>query len=188
MAKKTKSEMTAAEATRKAWGELGKDASGIDVGKLVQTKYGFDVPSSTISINKSKVFGAGGKKRGKRAPAPEATVDSLPTQLKSKTDVVKELIAQGVKMPAEIAAAAKALGHEITPNYVSMIKSKMNQSGGTKKKAPAARTSVAATTSAARVSDGNENGNGLQLENLALRFALQAGSIDAAIAVLTKLK
>lgn len=188
MAKKAKGEMTAAEATRKAWQELGKDASGTDVGKLVQTKYGFDVPSSTISINKATVFGAGGKKRGKRAPAPEVTAASLPTQLKSKTDVVKELIAQGVKMPSEIAAAAKTLGHEISANYASMIKSKMNQTGGTKKKARAARTYMGGTTSAARVSGGNEVGNGLQLENLALRFALQAGSIDAAIAVLTKLK
>ena len=188
MAKKARSEMTAAEATRKAWQELGKDASGTDVGKLVQTKYGFDVPSSTISINKAKVFSGETRKRGKKAAAPKSTGDSLPTQLKSKTDVVKELIAQGVKMPSEIAAAAKTLGHEISAAYASMIKSNLKKAGGTKKRGRAAKTYMGGTTSAARVSGGGEVGNGLQLENLALRFALQAGSIDEAIAVLTKLK
>jgi hypothetical protein len=39
-----------------AWETLGKDAKGVDVGKYVLDVYKIEVPSSTISIAKKKVF------------------------------------------------------------------------------------------------------------------------------------
>ena len=191
MAKKTNGGMTAAEATRQSWKELGKDAAGTDVSNLVKSKHGFTVPSSTVSTAKVKVFGKGAKTQGRKAAGKTAPAGELPVQLKSKIDVVKELIAGGLNSPAEIVVAAKKLGHKISSGYVSMIKSKMGSGG--KKQKRAARTQIVGTTSAARVVPGNEAGNGraganLEMENLALRFALRAGSVDAAIAALEKLK
>jgi hypothetical protein len=57
MTKAGDSEVTNASlATRSAWETLGKDAKGVDIGKYVRDVYKMDVPSSTISIAKKKVF------------------------------------------------------------------------------------------------------------------------------------
>lgn len=193
MAKKAKeSEITAAEATRQSWKELGKNAQGTEVAKHVKSKYGHDVPSSTVSMAKKTVFGTTGRVKRKSSGAVSAS--GLPTEQKSKTDVVRELMASGLDMPKEIAAAAKKLGVLITPNHVSMIKGKLRKAGAKTKKA---RTAVSAApmagaaakspvvVAAARVTAPASN---LELENAALKLALKAGSVQAAIQALGRLE
>jgi hypothetical protein len=109
----------------------------------------------------------------------------LPDALKSKTDVVKELLAKGVTAPKDIAAAAKSeFGVEVTPGYASIIKGSLKKRKGGKKTAAKGRNVVRASAKAS----SNGESSDLSLENLALRFALKAGSVDAAIAALEKLR
>ena len=103
---------------------------------------------------------------------------------KSKTGVVKELLASGLKRPMDISAQAKAqYGMEIAPNYVSMIKSGLKKSKGKRRAVKGDKMVAVASRKPARDHSGD-----LSLENLALRFALKAGSIDAAVNALEKLR
>ena len=104
---------------------------------------------------------------------------------KSKTEVVKELLAKGLKRPMDISAEAKTqYGMDIAPNYVSMIKTGLKKNKG-KRRAMKGDQMVAVASRKPRAASGSGD---LSLENLALRFALKAGSIDAAIHALEKLK
>jgi hypothetical protein len=109
----------------------------------------------------------------------------LPAGPKSKTDVVRELLAKGITAPKDIAAAAKSeFGVEITPGYASIIKGGLKKrKGGKRAIAKGGRVVHAATKT-----KPNSASPDLSLENLALRFALKAGSVDAAIAALEKLR
>jgi hypothetical protein len=109
----------------------------------------------------------------------------LPDGLKSKTAVVRELLAKGVTAPKDIAAAASSeYGVEITPAYASIIKSSMKKRKGKKKALIKGRRIVKATAN----SQPHSSSGDLSLENLALRFALHAGSVDSAIAALERLR
>lgn len=102
----------------------------------------------------------------------------------SKTQAVKELLAGGLERPMEISAKAKAqYGLDIPPNYVSMIKSGLKKGKGKKRRAVKGNKMVAVAARQPRDHSGD-----LSLENLALRFALRAGSIDRAISALDKLR
>lgn len=103
---------------------------------------------------------------------------------KSKADVIREFLAQGMKSPAQIAAAAKEVGFEISPNHVSMVKSSLKKAKRAKRRL--VRASGDMQTAAVKGRRAAETD--LSLENLALRFALQAGSVQAAIASLQKLQ
>lgn len=176
----------AAEATRQTWKELGKDASGVEVAKAVKDKFGYAVPSSTLSIAKKAVFGGNGRVKAK-GKGKKVVAGGLPVQMKSKTDVVKELMATGLESPTEIAAAAKKLGVTVTPNYVSMIKTNGKKAGGKKKaagKRKMVRSSGSVAVSAARATGSASD---LELENAALKLALKAGSVEAAIQALGRL-
>jgi hypothetical protein len=103
---------------------------------------------------------------------------------KSKTDIVKELLAKGVESPKDISAAAQTeYKVDIAPQYVSIIKSSLKKGKGKKVKG---KRGVVARAKAAPVV--HANGDDFALENLALRFALKAGSVDSAIAALEKLR
>ena len=105
---------------------------------------------------------------------------------KSKTEVVKELLAKGMKRPMDISAEAKTqYGMEIAPNYDSMIKTGLKKSKGKGRRAMKGDRMVAV---ASRKPRGDSGAGDLSLENLALRFALKAGSIERAINALEKLR
>jgi len=105
---------------------------------------------------------------------------------KSKTEVVKELLAKGLKRPMDISAEAKTqFGMEIAPNYVSMIKTGLKKN---KRKGRRAVKGDQMVSVASRKPRGGSGSGDLSLENLALRFALKAGSIDAAVNALEKLR
>lgn len=61
MSKTVEAEITKAEACRQAWEELGKDATGIEVGERVMELYGWEAKSSEISNAKQKVWGPDGR-------------------------------------------------------------------------------------------------------------------------------
>lgn len=110
---------------------------------------------------------------------------TLPDGLKSKTDIVRELLAKGVTTPKDISAAAQSeYGVEVTPGYASIIKGSLKKRKGGKKAVVKGRRVVRASAKAS----ANGASSDLSLENLALRFALRAGSVDAAIAALKKLR
>lgn len=101
---------------------------------------------------------------------------------RTQTDIIRELLERGITTPADVVRAAKAeFGVKVTPNYVSILKSGKRKKGGKKRViVKGGRTVRAAVRSAPA-------GSELSLENLALKFALKAGSIEAAIAALQKL-
>lgn len=178
--------LTAAEATRQTWKEFGKNASGVDVTKAVKDRYGYTIPSSTLSIAKKAVFGGKGRMKVK-GKGKKVVAGGLPVQLKSKTEVVRELMATGLSSPTEIAAAAKKLGVTVAPNYVSMIKTNGKKAGGKKKvagKRKMVRASGSVAVAAARATGAASD---LELENAALKLALKAGSVEAAIRALGRL-
>lgn len=187
MAKKAKEgELTIAEATRQTWKELGAKALGTDVAKLVETKYGHAVPSSTISTAKKTVFGTKGRVK-RKSPA---AAGGLPPELKSKTEVILELMETGLDSPTAIVAAAKKMGVAVTPNHVSMVKSSAKKAGGKtsggKRKKVRRAVSVAPVAVAAARSTGPATD--LELENAALKFALRAGGVQAAMQALSRLE
>jgi hypothetical protein len=123
----------------------------------------------------------------KRTMAKKTTTE-VPAGMKSKTEIVKELLAKGVESPKDISAAAQTeYKMDIAPSYASIIKSQLKKGKGKGKRVKGKRGVTART---AKVASGNEHGNGddFALENLALRFALKAGSIESAIAALEKLR
>lgn len=186
MAKKPAAEqITAAEATRQSWKELGNKAQGTDVAKLVKTKYGHDVASSTVSMAKKTVFGKKIVVKRKSSAAPASPASGLPVELKSKSDTVRELLAGGLESPKEIVAAAKKLGVLVTSNHVSMIKGNLKKAGGKKKRAAPAGTAAPVAVAAPSTTAPASN---LELENAALKLALKAGSVQAAIQALGQLE
>lgn len=107
---------------------------------------------------------------------------------KTKLEVVREIIEQGVTKAAEIVEVAKAQGVEITvataSNYKHQLgKSKPNKRGGRKPGRPAKKvaTPIIRDTATGTVSTG------LELENLALRLIIKAGSADKARGLIDKL-
>ena len=180
---------TIAEATRQTWKELGKGASGVDVAKEVKNKFGHEVPSSTISMAKKTVFGKKGrvktKGKGKKGASSES---GLPVQLKSKTQIVKELMESGLNSPTEISAAARKLGIKITPGHVSMIKGNLKRAGGKKsggKRRKKVRRGISVVSVAVKATGAASD---VALENAALRLALKAGSVQAAMEALGRLE
>jgi hypothetical protein len=83
--------------------------------------------------------------------------------------------------PKDISAAARSkYGAEVTPGYASIIKGSLKKRKGGKKAVVKGRRVVRAAA--------KSEPSDLSLENLALRFALKAGSVEAAIAALEKLR
>jgi len=106
----------------------------------------------------------------------------VPAEMMSKTDAIKALLAKGVTSPKDLSAAAMSEYRlDVTPAYCSMIKTGLKKKKG---KRVAGKKGVIASAP-----KGHSTGNGdVNLENLALRFALRAGSIDAAIAALRQIE
>jgi hypothetical protein len=104
---------------------------------------------------------------------------------KSKTQIVRELMAKGLTGPKEISEAAKTeFQADIAPGYVSTIKNGLKRKKGKRKAIVRGKRVVTSAAPSAPRSAGGD----LFLENLALRFALRAGGIDAAIQALEKLR
>ena len=92
----------------------------------------------------------------------------------------------GLTSPKEIAAAAKKMGVMITPGHVSMIKGNLKKAGGKRKKKLRRALRVATVAvAAARVTGPATD---LELENAALKLALKAGSVQAAMQALGRLE
>jgi hypothetical protein len=90
-----------------------------------------------------------------------------------------------VPTPKDISVAASfEYGVEVTPGYASIIKGSLKKRKGGKKAVVKGRRVVRAAAKAS----SNGGAADFSLENLALRFALKAGSVDAAIAALEKLR
>lgn len=175
--------LTMAEATRQTWKELGAKASGVDVAEVVKSRHGFKVPSSTVSLTKKQVFSR--KKKGKAVSSGASSASSSgaqPPELKSKAQVVRELLSTGMQGPTEISKAARKLGHVITPSHVSMIKSNDKKLGRKKGRRPAAASGRPAASNAPG------SASNLELENAALKLALKAGSVQAALQALGRLE
>lgn len=93
---------------------------------------------------------------------------------KSKMQVVREILAKGITKNAEIVAAAKEQGVSLTPGTVANYKHHLGASKSRKRgRRRGAKKSVSAklvrTAAAPATSD-------LELENLALRLIIRAGS------------
>lgn len=101
---------------------------------------------------------------------------------RSQSDVIRELLGRGMTSPAEVVKTAQAeFGVKVTPNYVSILKNKKRGKGRKKRVIVKGTKTVRATVRTAPASSE------LSLENLALKFALKAGSVEAAISALQKL-
>lgn len=182
MAKKAAAgEMTIAEAVRQTWRELGPKAHGLDVAEKVKEKYGHVVPSSTVSIAKHVVFGSKYAMRAKKLA--KVTIRKRPDQIVSKAELIRELLASGLDSPIEVAEAARAMGVMVAANQVSMIKNSPNLTG-TRPRKPTKRAGL--MSKAASVTAGGDSA--LALENAALKLALKAGSVEAAIKALGRLQ
>src|SRR5688572_26581003 len=109
----------------------------------------------------------------KKADVPANPEAGVPQVMQSKTAIVLSLLQGGLSSPKEISEAAKKLGVDVTPNYVSMIKGKK----GAKKKGRGKKRIVSSSGEAVTAQPKPASqGSTLSLENLALRFALKAGS------------
>jgi arginine repressor len=97
---------------------------------------------------------------------------------KSKMQVVKEIVAKGITKNADIIAAAKEQGVSLTPGTVANYKhhlgaSKPRKRGRRKGAKKSVKAKVVRATPMAVSSD-------LELENLALRLIIKAGSVAKA--------
>jgi len=80
-------EVSKSAAVRTAWEKLGKKASGREIIDWVKRKYGFIVPTSVVSLQKKKVWGAKSI-RPKRVRAPKAQSDSKSNGQSSQSAVL----------------------------------------------------------------------------------------------------
>jgi hypothetical protein len=103
-AKKDDNKPNASEACRLGWKALGKDAPGTQVQSWVKEKHGYDVPSSTVSIAKVKVF-SGGKPKGRKA---------------GKVRVARIGKARGATAPATVSNHSAILGALLSEGKVSL--------------------------------------------------------------------
>lgn len=186
--KKAANRLTIAEATRRTWRALGPKAFGADVARVVKKKYGFVVPSSTISLAKHAVFGPTFAMRA--AKLAKVTIRKRLDQLTSKADLIRELLASGLDSPVEVAEAARAMGVIVAANHVSMIKHEVatEKPRRAKPARPPLRLSPSAGPKVARASEALSGASELAVENAALKLVLQAGSVQAAMKALGRLK
>jgi hypothetical protein len=94
-------------------------------------------------------------------------------EAKSKMQVVREIVAKGVTKTAEIVAAAKEMGVTITPATAANYKHQLGASKPRRRGRPRG-TKKTAVAQVMRTPSGVSTD--LELENLALRLIIKAGS------------
>jgi hypothetical protein len=93
-----------------------------EIASWVKVKYGTEVKKSLINNVKQQSNGAGKASKGKvkirkaSAPAPVA-------EGRSRSELIREVLASGIETPAEVALWVKAnYGVEVTSSLVAMVK------------------------------------------------------------------
>jgi hypothetical protein len=94
-------------------------------------------------------------------------------EAKSKMQVVREIVGKGVTKTADIVAAAKEMGVAITPATAANYK---HQLGASKPRRKGRRRGMKKTAVAQVMRTPSGVSTDLELENLALRLIIKAGS------------
>jgi hypothetical protein len=150
-----------------------------EIAAHVNSTYGLDVTPNHVSMIKTALMrkGTNGDKssrpKGKTTkPVPEASATGPDTATPSKSEAVKEAIAQGITSPTAIAAHLKAAyGLDITTAHVSTIKGGLkNKKGATAKRGrPKGSTKKAVAKEAApAMATSATTGTGLTPQDLRL--------------------
>ncbi|HUQ72452.1 MAG TPA: hypothetical protein VM165_23190 [Planctomycetaceae bacterium] len=103
---------------------------------------------------------------------------------KSKMQVVREIVGQGITKTAEIVAAAKEQGITITPATAANYK---HQLGASKPRKKGRRKGAKKTRVAQVVRTPSTVSSDLELENLALRLIVKAGGPAKARQIIDRL-
>ncbi len=104
---------------------------------------------------------------------------------RTKLDVVREILEQGIVKAADIVAAAKAQGVEISQATAANYKHQLGKTRPTKRTKGVTRKKVARVIR--DESTGTVATTSLELENLALRLIIKAGSVEKARQLIDKM-
>jgi hypothetical protein len=106
---------------------------------------------------------------------------------KSKIDVVREILATGVTKTAEIVAKAKEMGCELSEGTAANYKHQLGKSKPRRRRGrPVGSTNRKKVARVVR-SAPDVVSSDLELENLALRLIIKAGSVDKARGLIDKM-